>query len=218
MSIMLYEYRLFGPRKGQTMTINGHQFIDGWARLQQSTEKAGICMRVLSFYGAYARGTPDYNKAMDAEEAANGAGEADTKAVEGADTPVRSNVRPDGPGPATPAAVEGNGNAESGGASGSGGDTNGDGHGHAGVPKFPEGKDRRDIEPPSEVNDAIRTAVKKLDPENGDHWVATGADKGKPKLKAVEEAHGRAGLTRQDVEAALPDWNRDTALAAALAA
>ena len=221
-AVMLYEYRLFGPRKGQTMTINGHQFIDGWARLNQSTEKAGSCMRVLSFYGAYARGTPDYNKAMDAEEAEeaakNGTGEADTKAVEGADAPVRSDVRPAGSGPATPAAVEGNGNAGPGGASSSGGDTNGDGHGHAGIPKFPEDKDRRHIEPPSEVNEAIMVAVKKLDPSVDGHWVATGAHKGKPKLQAVEEAYGKANLTRQDIEAAMPGWNRDAALEAALAA
>ncbi len=215
---MQYQFRLFGPRKGTTVTINGHPFVNGYATLVLSSVAMGSCMRVLQAYGAYARGTQEYDAAVAEEEAENGASEADPQALEGADTPVRSGVRPDGERPAeeVSAVSPGDDNAE--GADGSSGDSSGDGHEHAGVPKFPEDKDYRSIEPPSEVNESVAAAVRKLDPEVDSHWVMTGAMKGKPKLQAVEEAYGKAGLTRQDLEAALPGWDRDTAIKAALAA
>jgi hypothetical protein len=50
-----------------------------------------------------------------------------------------------------------------------------------------------------------------LDPTNDSHWVMTGAQVGKPKLAVVEEAYGRAGLTRSDLEDALPGYNREVA-------
>ncbi|MCK5641931.1 MAG: hypothetical protein KAJ19_14100, partial [Gammaproteobacteria bacterium] len=94
----------------------------------------------------------------------------------------------------------------------------GNGHEHSGIPKFPEDADYRAEEPASSVNTDILAAVRKLDPEVDSHWVVTGAHKGKPKLQAVEDAYGKAGLTRQDVEAAAPGYNRDAAFDAAIAA
>jgi len=216
--VMQYEFRLFGPRKGQTVMINGHQFVNGRAVLIQASQNMEACMRVLSFYGAFARGTPPYDEALAKEEAENGTDEVPTETVKGPDASIRSGVRPTGAGPAEKTADDGPGSGNAEGADGSSGDTHGDGHRHTGVPKFPEDKDRRVIEPPSEVNELIRTAILKLDPEVDSHWVVTGAHKGKPKLQAVEEAYGKAGLTRQDVEASAPGHTRETALEAALVA
>ena len=218
--VMQYEFRLFGPRKGQTVTINGHPFVNGRVVLVQASQNMEACMKVLSFYGAYARGTPPYDEALakeEAEEAKHGASEVLTETVKGPDAPVPTSVRPDGAGFAKETAVDGSGSDHTEGADGSSGDTHGDGHGHAGIPKFPEDKDRRVIEPPSEVNETVKIAVLKLDPEVDQHWVMTGAHKGKPKLQAVEDAYGKAGLTRQDIEAAAPGWTRDHALETALA-
>jgi hypothetical protein len=67
------------------------------------------------------------------------------------------------------------------------------------------------------VNADIAAAVRKLDPDVDSHWVLTGAHKGKPKLQAIEDAYGKAGLTRQDIEAAMPGYDRDAASEAALA-
>lgn len=214
--IMQYEFRLFGPRKGQTILINGHQFTNGRAVLAQSSQNMEACMRVLSFYGAFARGTPPYDEALAKEEAEHGTNEVLAETVKGPDAPVPTGVRPDGAGPAEKAAVDGAGNAGTPGADGSSGDPSGDGHGHAGIPKFPEDKDQRVIEPPSQVNEAIKIAVLKLDHTVDSHWVMTGAHKGRPKLTAVEDAYGKAGLTRQDTEAAMPGWTRDSAIEAAL--
>ena len=215
--IMQFEFRLFGARKGQTVVLNNHQFVKGICTLVQNSTNMGTAARVFSFYSAFARGTPEYDAAMAAEEAENGADEVPEAPLEGADPAVEAGVQPDGGGPAEGAADASGVDAEADGASGSGSDPAGDGHEHAGVPKFPEDANYRAEEPSSQVNTDVANAVRKLDPDVDSHWVMTGAHKGKPKLQAVEDAYGKAGLTRQDIEAAMPGYNRDAASEAALA-
>ncbi len=215
--IMQYEFHLFGPRKGQTITINGHPFINGVAHLAYSSEAMGSCMKVLAAYRAFARGTQEYNDEM-GEEAVNGASEVRSASDGGANPPVRNGVRQDGEKPSTPPTDEWIGGGDSQRPNEESTPADGDGREHAGIPKFPEDKDFRPREPSSSVNEGIKAAVLKLDPEVDDHWVMTGAHKGMPKLNAVEEAYGRANLGRQDVEAAAPGWNRDVALEAAVSA
>lgn len=50
----------------------------------------------------------------------------------------------------------------------------------------------------------IREAILKLDPRNTEHWTSDG----RPRMDAVEAKYGSAGITRKDVEAALPDFRR----------
>ncbi len=216
--IMQYEFHLFGPRKGQTININGHNFRNGVATLAYSSEAMGSCMKVLRSYGAFARGTQEYLDAMDKEEAANGVNDILAASDGGSDDPIRSGVRPVGAQPPPSPANASAGGNDSQRATGPNGDPAGHGHEHAGIPKFPEDKDFRATEPSSSVNVGIMAAVMKLDPEVDDHWVQTGAAKGLPKLNAVEEAYGKANLTRQDVDAAAPNYNRDRAYETALAA
>lgn len=213
MQVMRYDFRLFGPRAGQTISVNGHKFVDGECRIVQSKQNMEACVRVLSFYGAYHRGSDEYDTAIIAEGGnRDGIDDADPQALEGADAPVRGEVRQAGEESPAPAAVLGEGAVDPSGSSGSSAGASGHGHEHAGVPVFPEDADRRFEEPPSEVNEVIKEAVLKLDPQVDDHWVKAGAAAGKPKLAAVEEAYGKAGLTRNDVEAALPGWDRDKAV------
>ena len=216
-SIMQFEFRLFGPRKGQTMVLNGHSFVKGICTLVQSSDNMGTCARVFSFYRAYARGTPEYDAAMAAEEAENGADEASEASLEGIDPAVPAGVQPDGGGPSEGAADASGVDAGSGGSDSANAGSGGDGHEHAGVPKFPEDANYRAEEPPSSVNENVASAVRKLDPDVDGHWVLTGGHKGKPKLQAVEDAYGKNTLTRQDIEAAMPGYNRDVASEAALA-
>ncbi len=216
--IMQFEFRLFGPRKGQTMVLNGHSFVNGVCTLVQSSDNMGTCARVFSFYRCYARGTPEYDAAMAEEEAANGTNEVLEASLEGIDPAVDAGVQPDGGGPSEARSfADGAGGDNADRASGSGGDPSGDRHEYAGVPKFPEDANYRAEEPPSEVNEAVAAAVRKLDPDVDIHWVMTGARKGKPKLQAVEDAYGKNNLTIQDLEAAMPGYNRDAASKAALA-
>ena len=217
-SVMQFEFRLFGPRKGQTMVLNNHQFVNGICTLVQSSDNMGTAARVFSFYRAYARGTPEYDAAMAEEEAeANGADEVSEASLEGIDPPAPAGVQPDGGGPAEEPPVRSGDNADASGSDPTGGSAPGDGHEHAGIPKFPEDANRRAEEPSSEVNVDVANAVRKLDPDVDSHWVMTGAHKGHPRLQAVEDAYGKAGLTRQDIEAAMPGYNRGAASEAALA-
>ena len=158
MQSMEYEFRLFGGRMGTTMSINGHKFVDGVFRTVIPSTQLPSLAKILSYYGAFLKGSSEYDAAMAAE---------------------------------------------------TGGEPKAE-------PKVAKTKAKAASEPLSEGNGEIAAALKKLDPENDDHWVMTGTHKGLPKLFAVEEAYGRAGLTRQDLEAALPGWNRDKALEAAL--
>lgn len=216
--LMQYEFQLFGPRKGQTININGHPFRNGVAHLAYSSEAMGSCIKVLQAYGAFARGTHEYNEAVEAEEARRGISEILEASDGGEGDAVRSGVRQVGAKSPTPPADDWAGGNDSQRADGSDDSPSGDGHEHAGIPKFPEDKDFRPTEPSSSVNEGIKAAVMKLDPEVNEHWVMTGAHKGLPKLNAVEEAYGRANLNRQDVEAAMPGYNRDAAFEAALSA
>ncbi len=216
--LMQYEFHLFGGYKGRTMTINGHVFRNGVARLAISSEALGACAKVLTSYGAYARGTQEYLDAEEKEKAADAVNDILKASDVGSNDPVRSEVRPVGAQPTPPPTDASAGDTDPQWASGPDSDPAGHGHQHAGVPQFPEDKDFQPSEPSSSVNVSIKAAVLKLDPEVDDHWVQTGAAKGLPKLNAVEQAYGKANLTRQDVDAAAPSFNRDRAYETALAA
>ena len=53
----------------------------------------------------------------------------------------------------------------------------------------------------------IRGALEKLDPDNDDHWTKAGD----PAMDAVEEILGDKSITRDDVKAADPGFNRTLA-------
>lgn len=218
MQTMQYTFRLFGAHKGRTMTINGHHFVNGELSKVLSGSAAGTLCKVLSYYGAYAKGTPEYEAAL-AQEQEESNGASGSKAASGAGSPtaVQRDVQSKGPEPAeTSANVSEKPAAAAEGGSGSSAD--GDGHGDSGVLKFEEAETwPKPSEPLSVGSDAVAVAIRKLDPENSKHWVQTGVHKGLPKLSAVEQAYGKSGLTRQDLEAALPGWNRDKALDEAMA-
>ena len=217
MHTLQYEFHLFGGRKGKTGTINGHKFVHGVFRTIVAPVQAAPLMRVLSFYGAFAKGTPEYDAAV-AKEEGHGGSKVSEAAGSGSADAVRSDSGSDGSQPEEASADDGSGAADSeAGSAGSG--SAGSGLGHAGVPKFEEAASLpQPGEPVAVGSEDVKAAMLKLDPENDEHWVKHGAAKGLPKLNAVEEAYGRAGLTRQDLDAAIPGWNREKAIGAALEA
>ncbi len=232
--VLQYRFELFGPRKGQTITINGHIFIQGVCQENVRTEAGASLIKVLGNYGAYAYGTPEFDAAKKAEtdatapqdeevekekevtakEPPHGTDEVHTDAISGEPEQVPSGAGSPGAGPASLPSDDLSGTDEIA-ADEAGNDTSGNGHEDSGVTKFEELADiPKPQEPDSVGNDEIKTALLKLDPENDDHWSKRGPTAGKPSLGAVEAALGRAGVTRSDTEAALPGWNRETALAA----
>lgn len=220
-NVMQYTFRLFGPNKGKTMVVAGHQFFDGQCRLTGEPQAMGFVQKVLGYYAAYAMGTAEYDAAMareKEEEAARVAAEPEDEPNGASEVPEdaggrqadadEGDLRPDGE--ESPEEAADGGERDDGAEAGDTGVlSGGDGHEDAGVPRF---EDPDAVTPPSEPRgdaDAdIRAAVMKLDPENDEHW--TGA--GLPKVDAVDNARGRAGTTRKDVEAACPGYNRDKAV------
>lgn len=59
----------------------------------------------------------------------------------------------------------------------------------------------------ADANTRLAAALKQLDPKNDDHWTQAG----KPAIAAVEKLYGDAGITRADVDAAIPGFDRESA-------
>lgn len=60
---------------------------------------------------------------------------------------------------------------------------------------------------PGDGQGPVAAALKRLDPNNDEHWTADG----KPAMRAVEAILGRSDVTRSDVSAALPGFDREAA-------
>jgi len=212
-NVMQFEFRLFGPRRGETVVLNNHQFVNGVCKLVQSSENMGSCARVFSFYRAFARGTPEYDEAVALEEREDGPDKISDTEVQGSDKTAKTGVQQKGrKSSKVETQDDGGGDTDTDGTGANNVDSDRDGHEDSRIPRFPEDIGKGPTEPVSDVNAQVAEAVKKLDPEDNSHWVMTGAHKGKPKLQAVEEAYGQAGLTRQDVESAMPGYTRKDAI------
>ncbi len=205
-----YQFELFGVLKGATKSINGHLFENGKCDIIADSESAPFLRKYLSTYGAYARGTPEYKRITELE---NGSDDVNTSSERDSADEVQSGVSAveQQTEEASPDASEESVDTETGQA---GEHSDRDGHGYTGVPTLTEFQTRPEPTEPTAVGDeSIKTAVLKLDPENDDHWTAMGL----PKVDAVEQAYGKAGVTRADINAVFPDgWNRDTALESVL--
>lgn len=205
MSKFRIELVLAGHFAGKSVTLNGFRFTNGRTVIEDAPEAVANAVKYFEAYQAYPVGSPELAAAQ-ARDKANGIGDlsAGDPALSSGDGNQQS-----GPGASSvPAAL-------SDGQSGPGpvivgGDTNRSGHPDAGVPlgegKAPEGGS---APPPPAVNvsENLVKAVLALDPANVDHWT----EEGIPAMAAVEAAYGSNGITRRDVDQAVPGWNRDKA-------
>jgi hypothetical protein len=205
-----YQFELFGVLKGRTKVINGHLFEEGRCDIICDDNSAPYLRRYLSSYGAYARGTPEYAEVKKLEDGSNDTdkgGERDaTDEVQGELPKVQQQTEE------TPSDTGEEPVDTEAGQTGERSDR--DGHGHTGVPTLTEFQNRTEpTEPEAVASETIKTAVLKLDPENENHWTSMGL----PRVDAVEEAYGKAGVTRGDINAAFPNgWNRDAAIESTL--
>lgn len=62
-------------------------------------------------------------------------------------------------------------------------------------------------DPNADFGGRLRKAINDLDPDDDAHWTA----EGKPAIAAVTSLYGSTGVTRADVEAAAPGFNRTAA-------
>lgn len=90
----------------------------------------------------------------------------------------------------------------------SGGVPSGDGHEDSGVPDSETGpRGNKSAEGSLAIDTKLVKAIHALDPGNDEHWTGVGL----PAMTAIELAYGSTGVTRKDVTAAIPDWNREKA-------
>lgn len=194
MAIITRKLSLVGAYRGQTVTLKAgdtaYEFTEGSLTITGPQPDVENLSRYLErCYQAF----PDPSPELDAAVAAiHGEGDAaETQQV----TPGPDGVQPGGSddhdGGASEPAPEPAGQADDGGA-----DADPDAgeaeHGSA---------DQGDGQSP------LAAALKRLDPANDEHWTADG----KPKMTAVEALLGRADVTRAQVDAALPGFNREAA-------
>lgn len=194
---------LTGPRKGQTIVLNGTEFTNGIAVLYGTPKNNdGIARYLSKCYGAQVEGSAahrqaeeNYLAAVALKEAENGTGQVHPQGNPNPPATIPAGVQSDGSGSPAPTANDG-AEPASGETGTSGGVPGGDGHADTRVRPEPDG----------ELRSVVAEAMNKLDPSNDDHWTADG----KPAVAAVCEACGR-NVTRQEIEIIVPDFNRDAA-------
>lgn len=188
---------LTGAYAGRTMTLNGHKFEKGELPLSGDIEKLGGLIRYFATYNAYLSGSEELAAAQERDRKNKEMGHGSDTVLdgEGAGASGASANGANAEGSAT-----GSGNAGTA-SDGSGSVSNGDGVSEGRVANEP---------PVSSDAQVLKVldALKMLNPENDDFWT----DAGLPKVAAIEEASGVVGVTRKDIEAAWPGFNREKAL------
>lgn len=191
---------LTGALAGKTIKLGSlpYSFVDGRTTLHATPEEMAMHARFLERnWSAFPEGHPAL------KEATHGQRDLQTDPQPDGQHPVPSDLQPNGAGSEAgqPADV-GGGAAET--ASGEAGSVpDGDGQ--------PAGVTEGAKEPAPELNTKLQKAVLGLDVEDDSHWTKDG----KPAMTAVEKLYGSAGITRADVEAVAPGYDRDKAKAAA---
>lgn len=194
-TIMNVELELFGPLAGATKTINGHHFSNGICRLEGQPENLSGAIKYLRLYQAYPVGSEEYRAA---KERTSGEHNPEANSQHGSPVQVQRELQPNGAG-ATAQAPADVGAADESAAGNPGVLPAGDGQEDAGLPSEPA--------PPEVTNEKLAGVIRALDPDNPSHWTK----QGRPSMAAIEEAYGSTDITRRDVSAAVPGWDRETA-------
>lgn len=211
MALKQVQLELTGPHAGKTIQLRKWKFVNG--KLMLTGEESEV-NRLVKFIGRNWQAYPvDSDKLRQAQGNGETDGQRDSEGAvreDSGDDSAEGVVQPGGEGPADEDADGGSGHVEpETGASGS--DPSGDRHEDAGVPEESnqpaEVENSESVTEDSHVDQKLQDVIMSLDPNENEHW----SEEGKPALAAVAEGYGSAGLTRQDIDAAAPDWNRDAA-------
>lgn len=192
---------LTGHYAGKTMEINGSKFVNGELPLKGDLRSMDGLIRYMATYNAFLAGSDELAEAQNRDR-------MNKEIANGADEILDGQGSNDGGAPSNDADP---GAASGAGATGASVDGAGSGSEGDGVPGGREGDAAPQTSDPQVLK--IIDALKALNPDVTDHWT----DGGLPRVAAVEAGSGVVGVTRKDIEAALPGWNRDKAIDAALA-
>lgn len=215
MSILTTTFVLTGALRGKTVKLGsqGFQFVNGKMVYQGSTNDTALVGRFIernwqAFPEGHERVLADVKAA---QEKANGQRNLQKDPLKDKQSPVPGDLQPGGEGseagdPAPdgeePAGAEG-GDA--------GGIPDGDGHEESLTKDEDPEQDQSPAEDAKqegpELNEKLQRAILALDSENDQHWTKDG----KPAMTAVEGIYGSTAITRAQVEAAYPGYNRSVA-------
>jgi hypothetical protein len=197
---MTMKFILTGVYAGKSMKINHVDFVNGEAVVKGDLAKMGGLITYLSTFNAFPLGSDELNAALERDRKNKGEADGSGEVLDGAgESP--SGVQPNEPTP------------------GSTGSDGSDGASDDGAGDVPEG----DGIPEGSVADTgaanvasdpetlkIIDAIKSLDPAKDDFWTGQGL----PTVDAVAQASGVANVTRKKISEAIPNFNREAALAA----
>lgn len=188
MSLITTLFHLTGIHAGKTIRLGKYQFTDGKCQLSCPAHEMALHTRSLERnWAAYPDGHPNLSN----QDNGNGTSEVPPgSTVPAGDGNVQGPVQPDGPAA---------GEAATGGGDDAGATPSPTGDQAAGA-----GGPEASVTP---VNTKLQKAVMSLDPNNDEHWTQDG----KPAISAVQTAYGSADVTRADVTAVAPDFNRTAA-------
>lgn len=208
-------FLLTGQLAGKTITLGDYQFVEGRCEITDDPVQLALHARALEVnWQALPENDPRHEQiaaAMaelidkTAEELAN----EQREIPPGGNGPDRTAEVHGGSEPEAPAADSAAivGEADAGAPAGGAERAAADADGHQEGVSQDAGQGSSEAKP--EVNEKLRNAVLGLDPKVDANWTKDG----KPAMKAVEAAYGSAGITRADVEAAAPGFNREAAKA-----
>lgn len=201
---------LTGARAGQTVALNGKQFVKGVLRLRGSPEQLNP---VISYYGsAYAAFPFRSTKLAEAQArdrmAKHGNDHVDPNAKPGAPNVVQRSGADGDAGKHSPASQATHGGGSDGSqAGGAGVLSDRGGHADAGL-RTGQGSEQQQPNAPSDLA-RIREAVLALDPDVAENWTANG----QATVDSVATALNDLSITRKQIDQAAADWTREQAAA-----
>lgn len=205
-SLIQATFVLVGPLAGKTIKLGSlpYPFQSGKCLITATPQDMALHARLLERnWQAYPEGHPALKEVSDGQR------DIQTGAQPNSEQPPAGDLQPNGAGSeAGGESADGAGSA--GAETGEAGSVpNGDGQPAGVTGPNPTAGDP----PPAEINAKLQRAVMGLDPADDAAWTKDG----KPAINAVTTAYGATDVTRADVEAVAPGFNRDKAKAAAAA-
>lgn len=188
--------KLHGHFAGKTVKLGGVQFTEGVVKLFGPTPDVD---GLINYLGKSYQALP-----VEEEKKDNGSGENEAFKGPRHTAEIPGNIQPTGAGPETESSDDRAG-ADDTELNGSGSLPSGNGHEDSRVSQAAERFEQTNSSKTEPVK--LIEVLKTLDPENPNHWTS----QGQPRMDAICKFYGSEGLTRRDIEAVWPEFNRELA-------
>lgn len=207
MGALRMEMVLTGPLTGKSVVVNRHNFVNGVGHIiVEPHAMDAFLVSMARSCQAYPQGSDELAYAQQRDRASGLLRDiqANPASPDGAPAPVQSAGKRDASGQVPdPRALQCDEHAGS--ATGSEGLVpGGTGHEDAGLgDRVESGANEQSVA----VIGRIRKVVEKLDPKLDDHWTSDGL----PSVSVIADALSDQKVTREMIDSAVPEWNREKA-------